>query len=80
MHRYHPHALHPEQVRDLRDRAATARPGGQASRPPATQSASLVCLHASARSGGQWHALQRRLNGRYQVLSPDLYGSGNSPP
>ncbi len=57
-----------------------ARPGWQACRAPATQSASLVCLHASASSGGQWQVLQRRLNGRYQVLSPDLYGSGNSPP
>jgi pimeloyl-ACP methyl ester carboxylesterase len=41
---------------------------------------SLVCLHASASSGRQWQALQRRLTGRYQVLSPDLYGSGDAPP
>jgi pimeloyl-ACP methyl ester carboxylesterase len=42
--------------------------------------ASVVCLHASASSGRQWHPLQRRLAGDYQVLSPDLYGSGDSPP
>jgi len=41
---------------------------------------SIVCLHSSASSGRQWHALQRRLTGDYQVLSPDLYGSGTSPP
>ena len=81
MHHYHPQARHTEQVRGLLDRAGTARPGGQASRPSATQAAaSLVCLHASASSGGQWQPLQRRLAGRYRVLSPDLCGSGNSPP
>ena len=81
MHHYHPQALDAERIRGLRDRAATARRGGQARRAPGTQAAaSLVCLHASASSGGQWQALQRRLTGRYQVLSPDLYGSGNSPP
>ena len=39
-----------------------------------------MCLHASASSGRQWQALQRQLTGRYQVLSPDLSGSGDSPP
>jgi pimeloyl-ACP methyl ester carboxylesterase len=38
-----------------------------------------VCLHASASSGRQWHAFQPRLAG-YRVLSPDLYGSGDSQP
>ena len=41
---------------------------------------SVVCLHASASSGRQWRALQNRLAGRYRVLAPDLYGSGDSPP
>jgi pimeloyl-ACP methyl ester carboxylesterase len=40
----------------------------------------VVCLHASASSGRQWQALGRRLAGRYRVLSPDLYGAGDSPP
>jgi pimeloyl-ACP methyl ester carboxylesterase len=39
-----------------------------------------VCLHASASSGRQWRALQSQLADGYQVLSPDLYGSGDSPP
>jgi pimeloyl-ACP methyl ester carboxylesterase len=39
-----------------------------------------VCLHASASSGRQWRALESRLTGRYRVLAPDLYGSGDSPP
>jgi pimeloyl-ACP methyl ester carboxylesterase len=39
-----------------------------------------VCLHASASSGRQWQPLGRRLAGRYRVLSPDLYGAGDSPP
>lgn len=39
----------------------------------------VVCLHASASSGRQWRALQRRLSGRHNVLLPDLYGSRTSP-
>ncbi len=79
MHQYYPQA--PQRGRGLRDRAAPARRGEQARREPGPQAAtSLVCLHASASSGRQWQALQRRLTGRYQVLSPDLYGSGNSSP
>jgi pimeloyl-ACP methyl ester carboxylesterase len=40
---------------------------------------SVVCLHASASTGRQWRALQRRLAGRCRVFAPDLYGSGDSP-
>jgi pimeloyl-ACP methyl ester carboxylesterase len=39
-----------------------------------------VCLHASASSGRQWRALHDQLADGYQVLAPDLYGSGASPP
>ena len=84
MHRYHPQVLDAERFQGLRDQGATARRGGPARRAPAESAgpavASLVCLHASASSGRQWQALQRRLTGRYQVLSPDLSGSGDSPP
>jgi pimeloyl-ACP methyl ester carboxylesterase len=82
MHGYHPTAVpEAERVRGPRDQAATARYGGQGRREPGTQAAaSVVCLHASASSGRQWQALHRRLADGYQVLSPDLYGSGNSPP
>jgi pimeloyl-ACP methyl ester carboxylesterase len=62
--------------------AAAARRAGQARRDQqsAQAIASVVCLHASASSGRQWQALGRRLAGRYRVLSPDLYGAGDSPP
>jgi pimeloyl-ACP methyl ester carboxylesterase len=62
--------------------AAAARPADQARRDQqsAQAIATVVCLHASASSGRQWQALGRRLAGRYRVLSPDLYGAGNSPP
>ena len=86
MHRYHPQVLDAERFQGLRDQVATARRsgqahGGQARREPGPQAAAnLVCLHASASSGRQWQALQRRLTGRYEVLSPDLSGSGDSPP
>jgi pimeloyl-ACP methyl ester carboxylesterase len=79
MHQYHLQA--PAGARGLQDGAATARRGGQADGEPGPPAAtSLVCLHASASSGRQWQPLQARLTGRCQVLSPDLYGSGNSPP
>ena len=81
MHRYHPQAPDAERVRGLRDQAARARRGGRARREPGTHAtASVVCLHASASSGRQWQPLQRRLIEGYEVLAPDLHGSGNSPP
>lgn len=39
----------------------------------------VVCLHASASSSGQWHALTERLSGRFRVLAVDLYGCGRTP-
>jgi pimeloyl-ACP methyl ester carboxylesterase len=81
MHRYHPRALEAERPRrGPRDQAATALRSGQARHEPRRQAASVVCLHASASSGRQWQTLRRQLTGGYQVLFPDLYGSGNSPP
>jgi pimeloyl-ACP methyl ester carboxylesterase len=88
MHRTHPQA--PDAgARALWDRGGTSRRGGPPRREPAgpaepaglagPAAASLVCLHASASSGRQWQSLQRRLTGRYQVLSPDLFGSGTGP-
>jgi pimeloyl-ACP methyl ester carboxylesterase len=40
---------------------------------------SVVCLHSSASSSGQWRPLVDRLASRYRVLTPDLYGYGQSP-
>ena len=81
MHRSSAQALDRAQVRGLRGQAATARHAGvRRGQGSARATASVVCLHASASSGRQWRALQGQLAGRYRVLSPDLYGSGDSPP
>lgn len=34
----------------------------------------VVCLHASASTGGQWRALMERLAPRWRVIAPDLFG------
>ena len=39
---------------------------------------SVVCLHSSASSSGQWRALMDRLAGRFRVIAVDLYGSGKT--
>lgn len=39
----------------------------------------VVCLHSNASTSGQWRGLMELLSPRYQVLAPDLYGSGKSP-
>jgi len=35
---------------------------------------SVICLHATASSSGQWRALMDRLAGRFRVIAVDLYG------
>jgi pimeloyl-ACP methyl ester carboxylesterase len=40
----------------------------------------VVCLHANASSSVQWRALTDALAGRFHVLAPDSFGSGQSPP
>ena len=40
----------------------------------------VVCLHANASSSVQWRALMDALAGRFHVLAPDSFGSGQSPP
>jgi pimeloyl-ACP methyl ester carboxylesterase len=39
---------------------------------------SVVCLHSSASSSGQWRALTDRLADRFRLLAVDLYGSGKT--
>ncbi len=34
----------------------------------------VVCLHASASTGGQWRALMERLAPRWRVIAPDQFG------
>src|SRR5579871_3844459 len=40
---------------------------------------SVVCLHSSASSSGQWRALMDRLAPAFRVIAVDLYGYGQSP-
>ena len=40
---------------------------------------SVVCLHSSASSSGQWRALADRLSSRFKVIAADLHGCGKSP-
>jgi pimeloyl-ACP methyl ester carboxylesterase len=40
---------------------------------------SVVCIHSSASSSGQWRALMERLADRFRVIAVDLYGSGRTP-
>ena len=39
---------------------------------------SVVCIHSSASSSGQWRALMDRLAHRFKVVAVDLYGSGKT--
>jgi pimeloyl-ACP methyl ester carboxylesterase len=39
---------------------------------------SVVCIHSSASSSGQWRALMERLADRFRVIAVDLYGSGKT--
>ncbi len=41
---------------------------------------SVVCIHSSASSSGQWRTLMERLAPRFRVLAVDLYGSGRTAP
>jgi pimeloyl-ACP methyl ester carboxylesterase len=39
----------------------------------------VVCLHANSSASVQWRGLMETLAGRFHVLAPDAYGSGQSP-
>jgi pimeloyl-ACP methyl ester carboxylesterase len=39
----------------------------------------MVCIHSSASSSGQWRMLMEALSGRLRVVAMDLYGYGRSP-
>ncbi|MBM3597521.1 MAG: alpha/beta hydrolase [Alphaproteobacteria bacterium] len=39
----------------------------------------VILLHSSGCSGAQWRSLAGRLDGRYRVIAPDLYGYGATP-
>jgi pimeloyl-ACP methyl ester carboxylesterase len=38
----------------------------------------VICLHSSASSSGQWRALTEHLAARFRVVAVDLYGSGKT--
>lgn len=40
----------------------------------------VLLLHSSASSGAQWRSLVERLQTRYRVVAPDLYGYGGTDP
>ncbi|HET7505170.1 MAG TPA: alpha/beta hydrolase [Kofleriaceae bacterium] len=40
---------------------------------------SVVCVHASASSSGQWRPLMEKLASRYRTVAVDLYGYAQSP-
>jgi len=46
----------------------------------AGQGPSVVCIHGSASSSGQWRSLMDRLSDRFRLIAPDLYGHGHTPP
>ena len=41
--------------------------------------ATLICLHSSGSTGGQWAALRSQLETKLRVLTPDLHGHGAAP-
>ncbi|HOP46102.1 MAG TPA: alpha/beta hydrolase [Desulfobacteraceae bacterium] len=41
---------------------------------------SVVCIHGSASSSGQWRPLMKILSDRFRIIAPDLYGHGRTPP
>ena len=47
--------------------------------PLPTEPPTVICLHSSAASGGQWKALSETLSRDFNVLTPDLHGHGAAP-
>lgn len=41
--------------------------------------ATVICVHSSGSTGGQWAALRSQLEGDFHVLTPDLHGHGAGP-
>ena len=46
---------------------------------PMSGQATVICLHSSASSGGQWAALRAQLEPGVRVLTPDFHGHGAGP-
>ena len=48
-------------------------------RRPADNQPTVICLHSSGSTGGQWAALRAQLEPEFQVLTPDFHGHGTAP-
>ena len=46
---------------------------------PMNRQATVICLHSSASTGGQWAALRAQLEPGVRVLTPDFHGHGAGP-
>ena len=46
---------------------------------PAGSQATVICLHSSGSTGGQWTALRAQLEPDVRVLTPDFHGHGAGP-
>ena len=46
---------------------------------PAESRATVICLHSSGSTGGQWAALRSQLEPGLRVLTPDFHGHGAGP-
>ncbi len=46
---------------------------------PAGSQATVICLHSSGSTGGQWTALRAQLGPDVLVLTPDFHGHGTGP-
>lgn len=59
--------------------AATALPAPLFARQQGDGEPSVLCLHSSTGSHGQWRGLVAQLAGQATVLTPDFHGHGRSP-
>ena len=48
-------------------------------RPPMDLQTTVICLHSSGSTGGQWTALRAQLEPAVQVITPDFHGHGAGP-
>lgn len=59
--------------------AATTLPAPLFARRQGEGEPTVLCLHSSTGSHGQWRGLMAQLAGQATVLAPDLHGHGRSP-
>jgi len=48
-------------------------------RPPIDRQETVICLHSSGSTGGQWAELRAQLQPAVQVMTPDFHGHGTGP-